>query len=287
MYEPLVSIVIPVYNGSNYLKEAIDSAIAQSYKSVEVIVVNDGSNDDGRTRDAALVYGDGIRYFEKSNGGVASALNFGIKEMRGEYFSWLSHDDVYYPGKIEKQIEFLNSLAFPPKAIVFSDANIIDDVGETVGSIIAPEIRPEKLVYSLLKQRYIGGCTLLIPKNAFMQLGLFDESLKTVQDYDLWFRMIKNGYLFTYCKEILVKTRVHEAQDSNNKRDLHRKEKDNLFAWVVNEFSDEMLWGRTALSLFYYLKLSVVFKKQKLPKSFHACMKKIVKKDRYITRAAR
>ena len=73
-----VSIIIPVYNGSNYLKEAIESALAQTYDNVEVLVVNDGSNDGGATEQIALSYGERIRYFKKENGGVASALNVGI-----------------------------------------------------------------------------------------------------------------------------------------------------------------------------------------------------------------
>ena len=105
MGKPLVSIVIPVYNGANYMKEAIDSALNQTYPNCEVIVVNDGSNDNGATEKIALSYGDRIRYIKKENGGVATAVNRGIKEMKGEYFSWLSHDDYYYPQKIEKQIE--------------------------------------------------------------------------------------------------------------------------------------------------------------------------------------
>ena len=98
---PLVSIIIPVYNGSNYVKEAIDSALAQTYKNIEVIVVNDGSTDN--TEKIVKSYGDKIRYFYKENGGVASALNLAIENSKGEYISWLSHDDVYYPNKIQEQ----------------------------------------------------------------------------------------------------------------------------------------------------------------------------------------
>src|SRR5579862_6874144 len=98
---PLVSIVIPVYNGANYLRAAINSALAQTYKNIEVIVVNDGSRDDGQTDAIAKEYGDRVRYFSKENGGCGSALNFGIANMRGDYFSWLSHDDTYLPRKIE------------------------------------------------------------------------------------------------------------------------------------------------------------------------------------------
>src|SRR5262245_26319850 len=99
-WNPRVSIIIPVFNGSNYLREAIDSALVQTYQNTEIIVVNDGSNDNGKTREIALSYGQQIRYFEKENGGVSSALNMGICKMTGDYFSWLSHDDVYNPEKV-------------------------------------------------------------------------------------------------------------------------------------------------------------------------------------------
>ena len=110
-FNPKVSILIPAYNGANYMREAIDSALAQTYKNSEVILVNDGSKDNGDTEAIARSYGDKIRYFHKENGGVASALNLGIRKMTGEYFSWLSHDDVYYPHKIETQINFLSKQA--------------------------------------------------------------------------------------------------------------------------------------------------------------------------------
>ena len=122
-FQPLVSIVIPVYNGSNYMREAIDSALAQSYERVEVIVVNDGSTDD--TEQIALSYGERIRYFRKENGGVSSALNLGIKEMKGEYFSWLSHDDLYTPDKIEVQIDALRGLE-EKNALVLCKAEFIN-----------------------------------------------------------------------------------------------------------------------------------------------------------------
>ncbi len=80
-FNPNVSIVIPVYNGANFLAEAIDSALMQSYNNIEVIVVNDGSCDDGKTEAIANSYGNRIRYFHKENGGVATALNLGIHEI--------------------------------------------------------------------------------------------------------------------------------------------------------------------------------------------------------------
>lgn len=110
MNKPLVSIVIPVYNGADYMREAIDSALGQTYPNCEVLVINDGSNDDGRTEAVALSYGGRIRYYRKENGGVASAFNLGIQQMRGDYFSWLSHDDYYLPDKVQHQIDALQGL---------------------------------------------------------------------------------------------------------------------------------------------------------------------------------
>src|SRR5574344_1452707 len=99
----LVSIIIPVYNGSNYLKEAVESALEQTYKNIEIIIVNDGSNDNGITSKIAQSYVKNypktVKYFEKENGGVSTALNLAIKQMKGSYFSWLSHDDIYLPNK--------------------------------------------------------------------------------------------------------------------------------------------------------------------------------------------
>ena len=107
MKKPLVSIVIPVYNGSKYLGEAIDSALEQTYKNIEIVVINDGSKDNGKTRAVAKSYGDKIRYYEKENGGVSSALNYAIKMSKGQFISWVSHDDKILPEKIELQIEFI------------------------------------------------------------------------------------------------------------------------------------------------------------------------------------
>ena len=99
-FYPKVTIVIPVYNGANYLGNAINCALAQTYQNVEVLVINDGSTDNGETERIARSYGDRIRYFYKPNGGVSSALNLGIQNMTGDYFSWLSHDDAYTSDKI-------------------------------------------------------------------------------------------------------------------------------------------------------------------------------------------
>ena len=205
-----VSIVIPVYNGSNYLKEAIDSALAQTYENIEIIVVNDGSNDKGATEQIARSYGKKIKYYHKENGGVATALNLGIKKMTGEYFSWLSHDDFYYQDKIEKQIDFLAKINYK-KIFLYSNYSILRD-GQLTPVVHNHEMLIRKPKYSMLRG-CVNGITVLIPKTILDEMGEFDEKLRCTQDYDYW-RRIEAKYDFVHMEDVLSITRLHSEQDS-------------------------------------------------------------------------
>jgi glycosyltransferase involved in cell wall biosynthesis len=212
---PLVTIVIPVYNAAKYMREAIDSALNQTYKNIEIIVVNDGSKDNGETEKIAKSYGNKIKYFAKENGGVSTALNLAIKNMKGEYFSWLSHDDVYHLDKIENQIKYLekNNL-FNTKTIIYSDYELINEKSEIISNCIKNTyMLNEKPLYGILRGA-INGITLLIPTIAFKDCGLFDETKRCTQDYELWWEMMKK-YKFIHVPEITAKSRTHANQESN------------------------------------------------------------------------
>lgn len=239
-----VSIIIPVYNGEKYLKEAIDSALAQTYSNLEVIVINDGSVD--RTEEIALSYGDKIRYFSKENGGVASALNLGIMEMKGEYFSWLSHDDIYIENKIEKQMEILKNEDNPntiiwgnwlQKNMCTNQTNQIPPLYRFTIDQIQTEIFP--VLFGL-----INGCTLLIHKSHFKRVGLFDEKLTTAQDYDFWFRLMR-GQKTVYLHEYTVVQRIHEQQGSNTIPEFTRNCEENhmKMSSALNDNEIERLFG--------------------------------------------
>lgn len=210
MMQPLVSIIIPVMNGGNYMRNAIDSAIGQTYEPIEILVVNDGSDDENLTQSIAVSYGKRIRYFAKKNGGVASALNLGISEMRGELFSWLSHDDEYLPEKIESQVEYLYSLG-NRNAIVYSDYETIDEPSKIICTHSLPYVAPESFRLWITKESLVNGCTMLIPRFCFDRVGIFDESLVTTQDYDLWFRLAEQ-FPFYRLPKVLVRSRIHEEQ---------------------------------------------------------------------------
>ena len=234
-YCPKVSIIIPVYNGAHYLREAIDSALAQTYKNVEIIVVNDGSTDKGETENIALSYENRIRYIHKANGGVASALNTGIRNMTGEYFSWLSHDDVYYPHKVSTQVRALTY--FGHKVILFSDYEFIDQTGNFKRKRITRPSNEYGLRMSFITDDPIGGCTTLVPKSCFDTCGLFSEELRTIQDYDMWFRL-SYSFCFAHIPQVLVKVRQHAGQGSRTIPSFIQEAED-YFSIRVSEITDE------------------------------------------------
>lgn len=214
-FNPLISIVIPVFNGSNYLIEAINSALNQTYKNIEILVVNDGSNDGGETERIALSYGDRIKYIQKANGGVASALNVALKEINGEYFSWLSHDDFYAPTKIEEQLNYLSRLQEldRKKVILYSDFSVFHKNLNEATLVKTEAVAIEDFTYWLAINSRLHGCTLLIPREIMIIEGGFNEELQTTQDYELWFRLALK-YEFHQLKKCLLFSRLHKEQTS-------------------------------------------------------------------------
>ena len=231
---PKVSIVIPVYNGSNYLAQAIDSALNQTYSNIEVIVVDDGSTDAGLTEGVCRAYGEKIRYFRKENGGVSTALNFGIRQMTGQYFSWLSHDDLYYPEKVERQIRYLN--ANPVVRIVGTGLDVIDDAGNKIGDYV---LKPETIVRNGrdVMDTWIYGCSLLIDRTVFVEVGGFNPKNRTVQDLEMWLDIAKHGVAFHFLRDILCQWRKHTESGSFAGRRAHFDEVEQFFANLLVKYS--------------------------------------------------
>lgn len=212
-WEPLVSIVIPVYNGSNFLREAIDSALAQTYKNCEVIVVNDGSQDNGATDAICRSYGNRIRYFTKENGGVATAVNLGIEQMRGEYFAWLSHDDVYYPQKIEQQIKALSTQK-DRTAIVHCNYDILPGENKLlIHHNFLQYLTEEELTYGNFAVVFLAlnGHSVLVHKSYFERVGLYNSELKTTWN-SVWLFQAMRGKKSVFLKDQLFMVRVHKDQ---------------------------------------------------------------------------
>ena len=262
---PLVSIVIPVYNGSNYVKEAIDSALSQTYPNVEVLVINDGSTDGGKSREAALSFDSKIRYFEKENGGVSTALNFGIHEMKGEYFSWLSHDDTLGPEYVSTQIKCIQK---DNKEAAICRVGVINDYSEIISlyhNWNIPFFITDKPYIS--NMMWIYACCILVKKDFFYKAGLFSDRFLTCQDIEYTYNVLHYASC-AFNKSTQGYRRDHSSNDS--KKDhiitLTKRELDELFADILKNKTIWFFFTKAEERItflkkcFYFLALSTSFK---------------------------
>ena len=185
---PLVSVIIPTYNRAASIGEAIESALAQAYPAMEIIVVDDGSTDD--TQQIVTHRYPQVRYFHQENRGVASARNRGVREARGELIAFLDSDDLWLPGKIEKQVACLNQ--YPDVGLVHTDVDCFDDTGpERVlrRRISKADFSTGDIVTNLFTKFSLYPQSVMMRKVVFQAVGYFDEELKAVSDDNLWIRI--------------------------------------------------------------------------------------------------
>jgi len=209
-----VSIVIPTYNRAEYLEEAIESALKQTYKNCEIIVCDDCSTDN--TQYVLEKYKDRIKILSHHrNRGVSAALNTCIRAAEGDLISWLSSDDVYMPEKVEKQIRFLHEN--PDAAMVYSGFNYIDENSNITGRA---DVKPlENPIKELWNRNPINGCSVMFRKSCIEKTGWFDEGLGGRRGYTadgaMWHKM---SYFFdiAYMDEPLLYYRVHGDNVANN-----------------------------------------------------------------------
>lgn len=258
---PLVSIVIPVYNGSNYLAEAIDCALAQTYQAIEILVVNDGSKDNGATREVALGYGDKIRYIEQENGGVSTALHTGIMHMKGDYFSWLSHDDIYQPKHIETQVAALNSL--PGADCAVSNTRLFFQFSNTI------EERRDK--YSIFPKHaapvthflyWFYACSIIVHKDFFKKYYQFEQKYRISQDVSYIFYILHFAHI-AFNENALSLRREHD--NTFNRKDVQEVNVVEYQA-ILNELISKFGFGffisnqhTKKLHAFYYIILYADF----------------------------
>ena len=215
-----VSIVIPIYNAEKYLKECISSALEQTYSDFEIIAVDDGSKDNSLK--ILNQYSDKIKIISKKNGGTASALNAGINVMSGEWFKWLSADDILKKNAIEVLINEASKLGSESKNCIFySHYDVIDESGTIVDEVIESNYNDltnfEQNVI-LLDHFYGNGTTSLIHKSIFVKSGLFDEKIKFKDDYEFWLRCcLLHGYRMHLLDQNIAQYRIHEAQLTKKK----------------------------------------------------------------------
>jgi len=202
----MVSVIIPTYNRANMIKRAIDSVLRQTYQYFEIIVIDDGSNDD--TYQVVQSINDSrIRYIRLDRTkGAAAARNEGILQANGELIAFLDSDDIWMSKKLEMQVNtFLND----DVGLCYTSILLIDEKGKVVGKHKATH--SGYIFKKLLKKNIIGSASsVMVKRNCLDKCGLFDESLTHREDYDLWLRIAKH-YKTASVRKTLTIQYVHNA----------------------------------------------------------------------------
>ena len=218
---PSVSVIIPTYNSDGYITQAITSVLSQTYSDYEIIVIDDGSTDDTRT--ALISYMDKITYLYQDNRGVSAARNLGIRHARAELIAFLDADDVWLPQKLEEQLRFVTQNSHV--ALVFGDAELFDVAGtvmpaylrqKAIASCLSTDTTILKDAFNLLlEENFIVTSTALVRRWCLQKVGGFDESLRSVEDRDLWLRIARRFPIGCVLPP-LTRKRVHDSNISDD-----------------------------------------------------------------------
>lgn len=222
---PKVSVIIPTYNRSHFIKDAVESVFNQTYSNFELIVIDDGSTDN--TKEVLAEYGDKLQYVYQNNQGRSAARNLGISFAKGEYIAFLDSDDVWFADKLERQVPVLESapenvvLVHGYKCIVDKNLQPILGWELKLRNLYALAERGEETYENYLHSNCIFTSTILVRKSIIRQIGGYDTSLTSIEDLDFYLRLLLLNYNFVFISEPpLIKYRCHEhntnTQSSNH-----------------------------------------------------------------------
>lgn len=208
---PTVSVIIPAYDAAAYIGDALDSVFRQTFDDYEVIVVNDGSPDTEELERALEPYRDRIRYIEQENRGPGGARNTGIRAADGPYVAFLDSDDIWVNDHLASQVELLEGEDAPD--LVYGNVKLFGDsplAGET-GMERHPSEGPATFRALLRGDCTVAATTVVARKSALVEAGLFDESFRLSEDFDLWLRVAHSGGRIDYQKRVLAYHRKHRS----------------------------------------------------------------------------
>ena len=231
MTTPLISVIIPVRNAAKYLNAAIDSVLAQTYRPIEVICINDGSTD--ATGSILSGYGDRIRVIENTKPtGVSAARNRGIAVATGEWIAFLDADDVWDPDKLAVQLNKGETEA----DIIHSNARIIDEKGAIQKESMQEGPKIANLTFvDLLEGNWLFLLTVMVRRTAINAVGGFNTKCPPAEDWALWLSLAAAGYRFRYVNAILGSYRRHGENASSNEDRMLQAEL-NVYNEIHNKY---------------------------------------------------
>lgn len=228
---PLVTVVIPAYNAMRYLPEALGSVLNQTYPNFEVVIINDGSQDDievwYRSLDTAVKHR--VKLFSQPNQGISSARNAGISHSDAPYVAFLDADDIWFSHKLERQVAYLE--ANPSVSLTYSWAAAVDSRGKLLGRVYGAQgcsrKRHHKRHSNMWSQLVVSNVistpsTVLVRRDCLDAVGTFDLDLSSfVEDKDLWLR-IARAHTMRMMPEVLIHKRRHSTNTSKKWKDMER-----------------------------------------------------------------
>jgi len=254
-----LSVIIPSFSRFRHVVDAIQSVLCQDLTScpitsrdIEVIVIFDGGNYIFANVLQRLFSHTSVRFYFKENGGVGSALNYGISLATGRFINWLSDDDMMTSNHVAEFYRRFQAVEFPQcefPTIIYGGFSVVDNDGTLLSKglpqsewITDPSLR-EQSIFPLIKSR-IHGCSLWIDKCLFTQHGLFTTKLRTTQDYYLWFKLFSHANIFCVHDVVTILSRQHDGQDSNQLASICREEGDELWTYFICSFTSTLTNGR-------------------------------------------
>lgn len=254
MSVPLVSVIIPSYNHASFIRAAVDSALAQTYKNVEIVITDDGSIDDTRLLLGNMKAPQMRCFFFDKNRGAAAAMNNCVRQAKGEFLAVLNSDDIWLPNKLERQMAEFG--AAPEAGAVFSAATFVDEQGRSLDA--TQHVYQDVFLRSTLTQAELlrsfffnHNClchpSAVIRRKVFDTLGLYDNRLRQLPDFDMWVRVVKM-FSIRILDEELVKFRLldREMNTSSPSRDNSVRSQNELlliykrfFAGIAEEIFRE------------------------------------------------
>ena len=251
----LISIIIPVFNGLNFIDKAIVSVISQDYKNIQIIIVNDGSTDGTKEYLDKLDY-ENITVIHTENKGQSSAINTGVSKANGNIVGYLSYDDIYHPKLISTALKELqrNSEA----VCVYPNYNLIDKNGRYIKSILIPDYSKKVMFEDLY---CFPGPGAFFYKSYFMILNGWDKRFSQIPDFEFWIRLSKYGE-FVKINKKLASFRIHKSSGSVKKISVRRSNEililsNNLIneGWDSNKIKSKAY----LISAFHHLKSKRIF----------------------------
>lgn len=217
-----IGVVIPLYNGAAYIEDALRSVLAQTLTPDDIVVVDDGSTDNGPAIVEAIAANHPVRLLRKQNGGQSSARNFGIRATSTTHIALLDQDDMWYPDHLEELIKpFLEEHRLE-LGWSYSNLDEVDDSGSMVARSflnMLPGTHPKRDLFICLQQdMFVLPSASIISRKAFDSVGGFDEALSGYEDDDLFLRIFRQGYDNVYIDKALSKWRIHSSSSSYSPR---------------------------------------------------------------------